>query len=210
MLHQRLTGTLFSLNLSSHKQRLIHVFSLLPSVFASADSLIELFANKTIKAHGLAALVGAHTTSQQRFVDTSRAFDPQDSTPGVWDITFYSQTLATAKSIPKRVFKFPSDIALSQHPQISAEWQKFADKGQDDWNEDYAREYVRLSLLGVNNINDLTECTKVLPPAKKTFTIPDKAIINAWLTGKFAKLGKLIENSDTVTAAVLKSLGYSL
>ena len=35
---------------------------LLPDVTASADSLIQLFEDKTIKPHGLAALVGAHTT----------------------------------------------------------------------------------------------------------------------------------------------------
>jgi hypothetical protein len=28
---------------------------------------------------------------------------------------------------------------------------------------DYATAYTRLSLLGVNNINNLTECTHVLP-----------------------------------------------
>jgi hypothetical protein len=187
-----------------------HPNSLLPDVNSDADTLLQLFADKTIKAHGLAALVGAHTSSQQRFVDTTRAFDPQDSTPGVWDVNFYNQTMQTAsKSIPKRVFKFQSDVVLSQHPHVAAEWQKFASGNQDDWNEDYAREYVRLSLLGVNNINSLTECTKVLPAAKKTFTIPDKPIIVKWLAGNYAKLGKYVEIADTITAAVLKTLGYT-
>jgi catalase (peroxidase I) len=125
------------------------VNGLLPDVFADADSLIKLFQDKTINAHGLTALVGAHTTSQQHFVNVSRAGDPQDSSPGVWDITFYSQTTGTA---PKRVFKFPSDVKLSVHPSVSTEWNHFATE-QEHWNEDYSREYVRLSLLGVNNIN---------------------------------------------------------
>jgi hypothetical protein len=108
--------------------------NLLPSPFSSADSLIKLFEDKTIKAHGLAALLGAHTTSQQRFVDPSRAYDPQDSTPGVWDVLFYGQTLGTVPT-PQRVFKIPSDVLLSVHPKLADEWKEFAGKGQEYWNE---------------------------------------------------------------------------
>lgn len=56
---------------------------LLPQPFESAQKLTERFLNMTIQPAGLVALVGAHTTSQQRFVDPRRAGDPQDSTPGV-------------------------------------------------------------------------------------------------------------------------------
>lgn len=128
---------------------------LLPNVFSDADTLVKLVEDKTIRAHSLAALVGAHTTSQQRFVDPSRAFDPQDSTPRVWDVKFYSQ--ATGKTaVPKRVFKFPSDLAMAAHPKVVDEWREFAgSEGQSHWNEDFAREYIRLSLLGVNNTNGL-------------------------------------------------------
>lgn len=108
--------------------------NLLPNVFAEADELIKLFENKTIRAHGLTALVGAHTTSQQRFVDPKRANDPQDSTPGIWDVKFYGQTAGT-ESVPPRVFKFPSDVKLSQHPKTADEWKEFSGNGQDHWNE---------------------------------------------------------------------------
>jgi hypothetical protein len=57
---------------------------LLPEVNDTADNLIKLFEEKTIKPNGLVALLGAHTTSQQRFFKPSQAFDPQDSTPGTW------------------------------------------------------------------------------------------------------------------------------
>ncbi|KAI1262076.1 peroxidase [Xylariaceae sp. FL1019] len=140
-------------------------FELLPSAADNADHLIELFKNKAILPHGLTALVGAHTSSQQIFFDTSRAGDPQDSTPGVWDVRFYNQTLFP-QSAPKRVFMFPSDFSLSVHPNTHTEWVKFP-TDQEDWNEDFAREYIRLSLLGVNNINNLTECTNVLPRATR-------------------------------------------
>jgi hypothetical protein len=108
--------------------------NLLPDVNAPADDLIALFERKTIRPHGLTALVGAHTTSQQRFVDPSRALDPQDGTPGVWDVLFYGQTLDP--NAPKRIFKFPADVKFSTHPRMADEWKEFADKGgQDHWNE---------------------------------------------------------------------------
>ncbi|KAJ2955374.1 hypothetical protein NQ176_g11403 [Zarea fungicola] len=56
---------------------------------------------------------------------------------------------------------------------------------QSRWNEDYAREYVRLSLLGVHNINDLTECTKVLPAfTGLTFTNPDAEQMARYASGE--------------------------
>jgi hypothetical protein len=63
------------------------------------------------------------------------------------------------------ILKFPSDISLSQNPATSATWQHFASAStaQADWDKDFARAYLRLSLLGVKNINELTDCTKVLP-----------------------------------------------
>ncbi|KAF2791490.1 class II peroxidase, partial [Melanomma pulvis-pyrius CBS 109.77] len=136
---------------------------LLPDVNDSADNLIKLFEDKTISPHDLVALLGAHTTSEQFFVDSTRKGAPQDGTPGVWDTLFYNQTLGTGP-LPKQVLRFPSDIVLSADPRTADEWQSFSGSGgQSHWNEDYSYSYIRLSMLGVNNINNLTECTKVLP-----------------------------------------------
>jgi hypothetical protein len=107
---------------------------LLPGVNDSADKLIKLFQAKTIDAHDLVALVGAHTTSQQHFVDLTRDGDPQDTTPGVWDVAFYPQTTGNP---PVRVLKFASDILLSKDSRTKGEWQEFSQpsNGQDHWNE---------------------------------------------------------------------------
>ncbi|KAH6611811.1 peroxidase [Boeremia exigua] len=173
------------------------VNGLLPDVFAEADQLIELFENKTVRVHGLVALVGAHSTSQQHFVNTSRAGDPQDSTPGIWDVSFYSETTST--NTPVRVFKFPSDVKLSKHLLASAEWNQFA-SGQAHWNEDYAKEYVRLSLLGVNNINSLTECSHVLPRRTDKVTVSDNAtVVKNWLNRNNDKdISKALESGELV------------
>ncbi|KAH7103589.1 peroxidase [Auriculariales sp. MPI-PUGE-AT-0066] len=184
---------------------------LLPSPFSNADTLISLFQDKTIRPHGLAALLGSHTTSQQRFVNTTRALDPQDSTPGVWDVLYYKQTLDP--NAPPRVFKFPSDVALSKDPRTGPEMAEFAGPGgQEHWNEDYAREYVRVSLLGVYNINNLTECTKVLPPATKPyFNPPDASIIEDWVktTKKIDVIGEALADGSLITSlgGLLSGLG---
>lgn len=153
---------------------------LLPSVTAPAEELISLFRAKTIEPHELTALLGAHSTSTQRFVDPSLAGRPQDSTPGIWDVKFYNETIQTR---PRKIFRLQSDVALAAHPSMKDEWMKFIDpvNGQDHWNsgespsfldvvladqvlrQDYATAYTRLSLLGVNNINQLKECSHVLP-----------------------------------------------
>lgn len=103
---------------------------LMPDVNDSADKLINLFKDKTVDALDLVALVGAHTTSQQHFVNTARDGDPQDSTPGVWDVAFYGQTTGTP---PPRVMKFASDIKLSQDSRTKPEWTAFVN-GQAHWN----------------------------------------------------------------------------
>lgn len=171
---------------------------LLPGHTDSADKLLKLFAAKTIDAHDLVALVGAHTTSQQHFVDTSRGGDPQDSTPGVWDVKFYPETTGTAAP---RVLKFPSDINLAKDPRSAVEWKEFSSpaSGQNHWNEDYAKAYTRLSLLGVNNINDLKECTKVLPPHRASYTAEDQPILDLWLQGQFDQLNDLVDDAIMLT-----------
>lgn len=105
---------------------------LLPDVHAPGNDLIALFEDKNISPHELTALVGAHSASKQFHVDPSRAGSPQDSTPGVWDVRFYNETIQ--KSIPKKVFKFDSDVELSGNSQTKDEWNQFIDD-QSHWNE---------------------------------------------------------------------------
>ncbi|KAK3292544.1 heme peroxidase [Chaetomium fimeti] len=134
-----------------------------PPESRDAEALVALFADKTIGVRELVALVGAHTASRQRFVDEVLSGLPQDSTPGVWDAVFYNET--ASEDPPLGVFRLPSDQALSRYPATQESWKVFADSvgGQTVWNDDYAAAYVRLSVLGVEHINDLTECTGVLP-----------------------------------------------
>jgi len=108
---------------------------LLPSPKADADKLIELFANKTISAAGLVALLGSHTVSQQRFFQTDRALDPQDSTPGVWDNLYFKETLSS--KAPPRLVKFPSDVNLANDARTRPMFEAYGNslKGQITWSQ---------------------------------------------------------------------------
>lgn len=74
----------------------------------SADTIIGLFADKGFSAPDVAALIGAHSTAKQDFVDVSKAGQPQDRTPGIWDVDYYSSTQSKAPG----VFVFQSDTAI--------------------------------------------------------------------------------------------------
>ncbi|KAF2403739.1 heme peroxidase [Trichodelitschia bisporula] len=134
---------------------------LLPDVNASGDSLFALFQDKGFDAVDLAALVGAHTTSKQFFVDQAQAGKPQDSTPGVWDVKFYGETLAEPP--PPGNFRFASDLALSKQVQVGKEFKGFVDN-QGKWSGKFADAMSRMLLLGVPGGADaLTDCTDALP-----------------------------------------------
>lgn len=62
----------------------------------------------------------------------------------------------------------------------------------------------------MNNINNLTECTKVLPPAIKGFTSADQAFLDKWLAGNYPKLGQYIRDATKITDAFLKLIGAIL
>ncbi|CAK7229893.1 hypothetical protein SCUCBS95973_007384 [Sporothrix curviconia] len=135
------------------------VDGLLPSAFDTAPNLIALFQAKTFSAADLVALVGAHSTSQQFFTDPAEAGDAQDSTPGVWDTKFYAET--AQRTAPAGVYRFPSDVALAGDSQTSGTWR--AMNNQRRWDTAYADAYFRMSLLGVDNVDSLVDCTASIP-----------------------------------------------
>jgi hypothetical protein len=68
--------------------------------------------------------------------------------------------------------------------------------------QDYAKAYTRLSLLGVSNINDLQECTKVLPVMRTSFVNEDQVILDRWLQGEFDQLNNLVDDAIQLTGVV--------
>jgi hypothetical protein len=70
---------------------------------------------------------------------------------------------------------------------------------------------IRLGLLGVFNINQMTECTKVLPARSPGFQFPDQQQIDKWLMGGFGqagqKFGELLAGAQSVTNTTLQQNG---
>lgn len=107
--------------------------TLLPGTKQSPEFLTELFAAKGFSAVELAALLGAHTASQQFFDDPTQAGKPQDDTPGVWDVDFYANTY----NPPSNVYRFDSDIALSNYADVGKEFKGFVGN-QGKWSGKFA------------------------------------------------------------------------
>ncbi|KAI1814301.1 peroxidase [Poronia punctata] len=133
----------------------------LPDSSMDAPTLVSLFAKKTFTANDLVALVGAHTAATQRFVDPSRAGAPLDADPQIWDASFYRVPLTGDN---QTIFILHSDRSLALDPSTKGLWSRFAGaNGQNKWNPAYAQAYFRMSMLGVDNLNRLTEITSVIP-----------------------------------------------
>ncbi|OTB01882.1 putative class II peroxidase [Hypoxylon sp. CI-4A] len=133
----------------------------LPLPQQDAQFIIDLFAAKTFTSDDLVALLGAHSVSKQRFVDPSRSGASQDSTPAVWDLNYYGETIAGDN---ETILIFHSDASIASYSTTKDRFKAFsADGAGPAWNAAYAPAYFRMSMLGVNNLNDLTEITQVLP-----------------------------------------------
>jgi hypothetical protein len=87
-----------------------------------------MFKAKGFSATDLAALIGAHTTSRQFFVDKKNDGTAQDSTPAVWDVLYYRQTLEGTAP-----FTFQSDKNLASQKEVEGPFKGFVGD-QLGWN----------------------------------------------------------------------------
>jgi len=139
----------------------------LPQAFgpqSKQEVLIQLWADKGISPRELAALMGAHSISRA-FVQQANGIpsgSPQDSTPRVWDVSYYSQT--QAKPAPRGVFRFDSDVNLANPSTASGEaFTEFAGS-QSTWAAAFQAAAYKLSVLGVSEetAQGFQECTGIL------------------------------------------------
>ncbi|KAI5780893.1 heme peroxidase, partial [Geopyxis carbonaria] len=133
---------------------------LLPSTHAAVPVLLARFADMGFSVRDTMALMGAHSTALQQFVAAADANKTLDSTPDIWDVHFYEQTL-NGTADPARVASLPSDVAFAGHESTKRAWARYV-RDQDDWDEDYARAHLKMSLLG-QETRGMVECTEVLP-----------------------------------------------
>ena len=115
------------------------------------------FQARGFTAEDLGALIGAHTTARQFNTDPSKAGAPQDSTPGVWDLLYYAQTLMGVAP-----FSFQSDINLTKQPQVGPFMMRFA-VDKLGWDSSFTRAMAKLEVLGIADKSVLIDCTSALP-----------------------------------------------
>jgi L-ascorbate peroxidase len=87
----------------------------------------------------------------------------QDDTPGIWDVDFYSNTYTP----PANVFRFDSDINLSNvSTTVGAVFTTFVGH-QPKWQVKFTDAMFRLSLLGIPSATSagFIDCTGALPAA---------------------------------------------
>ncbi|KAJ7684142.1 heme peroxidase [Mycena polygramma] len=132
---------------------------LLPNPNSAVKILTDRFADMGFSIRELMALIGAHSTGKQRFVDPALAESAFDSTVNIWDVRFYSETQSA--TAPPGTFRLNSDVNFSHNATTQKDYNRFVGK-QDDWAEEYADAHEKMSLLGFNK-NALTDCTELLP-----------------------------------------------
>lgn len=136
---------------------------LLPAGFGKGsdhDTIFQLFSDKGFSAVELAALMGAHTASKSKAPQLPPGTS-QDSTPGTWDVKYYSETYQP----PPGVARFESDINLSSpNTTVGKEFQNFVDN-QGKWNGNFASAMFKLGMLGISpdTYNNFVDCTSALP-----------------------------------------------
>ena len=93
----------------------------IPGHSLDAQTAQAVFAARGFSTQELSALLGAHTAARQFATNIAQMGASLDSTPGVWDTLYYSQTLnGTAP------FSIATDTSMSQDGQASQYYQEFA------------------------------------------------------------------------------------
>jgi manganese peroxidase len=129
----------------------------LPDHNAPVADIIAGFTDKGFTAQDLAALIGAHSTARQFFVDPSRAGTSFDSTPGVWDVTYYGQVETGLTN-----FLLNSDKELSQTSDVGPFFATFT-IDQTGWNAAFIPAWQKMAARGGPDTSDMTDCTSALP-----------------------------------------------
>ncbi|KAF7354008.1 Peroxidase [Mycena venus] len=132
---------------------------LLPNPNSAVKVLTDRFADMGFSIRELMALIGAHSTGKQRFVDAALAGSSFDSTVDIWDVRFYSETQNSTAA--PGTFRLNSDVNFSHNATTQKDYNRFVGN-QDNWAREYANAHEKMSLLGLDQ-STLTDCSEILP-----------------------------------------------
>ncbi|EUC38486.1 hypothetical protein COCVIDRAFT_85161 [Bipolaris victoriae FI3] len=129
---------------------------ILPRGDARGNDVVRLFTSRGFTPVDLAALLGAHSTAKQQFVDPSQAGAALDSTPGVWDIKYYTETLRG-----NAPFTLPADRNVARNPATALAFASFG-VSKKAWDDAFVVAMVKMGMMGVTGRN-MIDCTSALP-----------------------------------------------
>jgi len=139
----------------------------LPNPEDPVELLLAKFEDMSFSVRSMIALIGAHSTGKQRFVDPARNGSSFDSTVNVWDVDFYGET-AHGTTDPD-VFTLDSDRFLANNVSTIMEFHRYINN-QPDWDEDYRAAHFQMSTLGINQ-SALINCTEIMPASINLTTL---------------------------------------
>ncbi|KAJ4351781.1 uncharacterized protein N0V89_007124 [Didymosphaeria variabile] len=121
----------------------------MPDAQTDARTMVDLFSKRNFSKIELVALAGAHTIGRQ--LDGT----DMDSTAGVWDNKFYTET--SGNSAPGSV---AADTFMAQARETGEEWRTVG-KTQKSFMRAFLPAMEKLSQLG-NNKSGLVDCSAVV------------------------------------------------
>ena len=139
---------------------------LIPHGFGNTSTqshILALFQDKGFNAFDLAALIGAHTTAGNDAQPEIPIGNTFDTTPGTWDVLFYSETLHPPNN--PTFSRLDSDINLSKPgTAVGVPFASFVNQ-QALWNAAFVSAMERMAVLGIPAADraKLIDCTSTLP-----------------------------------------------
>ncbi|KAJ4361857.1 hypothetical protein N0V83_010798 [Neocucurbitaria cava] len=127
-----------------------------PSSKDPVDTILAAFSAKGFSAGDLVALLGTHSVALQFFDDPSQAGKSLDTTPDVYDMTFYKETKAGTAP-----YSLQSDSLMSNDTQTSHSWDQFANDA-NAWTRVFTDAWNRFSVVG-NDVGSLRDCSSLIP-----------------------------------------------
>ncbi|KAJ7112483.1 manganese peroxidase 1 [Mycena epipterygia] len=160
-------------------------FGLVPNPFDSVTTIIARMGDAGFQPTEIVDLLASHSIAVQEHIDETIPNTPFDTTPGIFDTSFYLQTLLPGRVWPGThnnkgevlapflgEFRLESDAAFVRDPRTSCHWQSFIGQ-QSLMMQRFGAAMQKLALVG-HNANSLVDCSVVVPaPTLPIPGVPD-------------------------------------
>ncbi|KAF3036318.1 hypothetical protein E8E12_005811 [Didymella heteroderae] len=129
----------------------------MPGSRDSISSILDKFKAKGFSGDDVVALMGTHSVAVQVNDDPAQAGKSLDSTPSIYDLKFYQETLdGTAP------YSLQSDKGLAKNSETKKKWKEFADGDTSAWNKAFTDAWNRFTVIG-NDVDSLQDCSSIIP-----------------------------------------------